>query len=108
MKKARSRTAPSGGSIDVRLDRLDNQARLTVRDTGQGIAADFLPHVFELFRQGADNKARSRGLGIGLAIVSQIVGLHHGTVLAASAGPGQGATFTVTLPLLPDEEAANS
>ncbi|HEX9163143.1 MAG TPA: chemotaxis protein CheB [Thermoanaerobaculia bacterium] len=94
---------PPGGSIEIRLDRQENEARLTVHDTGAGIARDFLPHVFELFRQG-DAKGHSPGLGIGLAIVSQIVGLHGGTVAAESPGPGQGSTFTVTVPLMsPDE-----
>jgi signal transduction histidine kinase len=77
-----------------------------VSDTGSGISADFLPHVFELYRQGAPAANQLPGLGIGLAIVAQIVKLHAGTVRAESAGLGEGATFIVTLPLraLPEEE----
>jgi two-component system CheB/CheR fusion protein len=90
---------PPSGSVELRLDRQENEARLSVRDTGAGISSDFISHVFELFRQGEDSEKHSPGLGIGLAIVSQIVNLHGGTVRAESPGLGQGATFTVTLPL---------
>jgi two-component system, chemotaxis family, CheB/CheR fusion protein len=90
---------PPAGAVEVRLDRQENEARLTVHDNGRGIAEDFIPHVFELFRQ-ADNDDHTPGLGIGLAIVSQIVKLHGGTVRAESPGLGHGSTFTVTLPLL--------
>ena len=96
-------TSPEG-SIKIRLDRDENEARISVRDTGTGIDSGFIGHVFELFRQGEDVKGDSRGLGIGLAIVAQIVKLHGGTVRAASPGPGRGSTFTVMLPLqLPDD-----
>jgi two-component system, chemotaxis family, CheB/CheR fusion protein len=88
----------AAGAVEIRLDRQENEARLTVHDTGRGIAREFIPHVFELFRQSDDQ--HSPGLGIGLAIVSQIVKLHGGTVRAESPGRGQGSTFTVTLPLL--------
>jgi len=90
---------PSGGAIDVRLGRHGGDARLSVIDTGAGITADFLPHVFELYRQAVPTKEHLPGLGIGLAIVAQIVKLHGGTVRAESAGLGHGSTFTVTLPL---------
>ena len=91
---------PPQGSVEVRLDREGNEARLSVRDTGAGITSEFLPHVFELFRQSEDAAGHAPGLGIGLAIVTQIVSLHGGTVRAESAGLGQGSTFTVTLPLV--------
>ncbi|MGZ8832698.1 MAG: chemotaxis protein CheB [Thermoanaerobaculia bacterium] len=91
---------PPAGSVEIRLDRQENEARLSVRDTGAGISSEFIPHVFDLFRQGDDIEGHSPGLGIGLAIVSEIVKLHGGTVRAESAGRGQGSTFTVTLPLL--------
>jgi two-component system CheB/CheR fusion protein len=90
---------PPQGSIEVRLEREGNEARLSVRDTGAGISSEFLPHVFELFRQSED-VGHTPGLGIGLAIVSQIVSLHGGTVRAESTGLGEGAMFTVTLPLV--------
>jgi two-component system CheB/CheR fusion protein len=90
-------TSP-GKTIDIVLERDGDDARLLVIDTGAGISADFVPHVFELYRQ-ADRGTRHPGLGIGLSIVSQIVKLHGGTVHVESAGLGLGSTFTVTLPL---------
>jgi len=91
---------PEGGRIDVSIARVDGDVQLAVRDTGQGIEPAFLPHVFERFRQGdAGTMRQHRGLGLGLAIVRQIVDLHSGRVEAASEGPGRGATFTVRLPL---------
>ncbi|NTU85881.1 MAG: response regulator, partial [Chloroflexales bacterium] len=91
---------PPGGRILVRLERLDNVVQLTVSDTGQGISAAFLPHVFDRFRQADSTSQRTHGgLGLGLAIVRHLVELHGGTVAAASPGEGQGATFTVWLPL---------
>jgi two-component system CheB/CheR fusion protein len=95
----------AGGAVEIRLDREDNEARLSVRDTGKGISREFIPHVFELFRQAEADDDHSPGLGIGLAIVSQIVKLHGGTVRADSPGLGQGSTFTVTLPLVLDGDA---
>ncbi len=90
---------PRDGRIEVRLDRLGDFAEITVRDTGRGITADFLPYVFDRFRQAnGANKKHSTGLGLGLAIVQHIVELHGGTVRAESAGEGQGALFTVELP----------
>jgi two-component system CheB/CheR fusion protein len=96
---------PAGGSIEVLLAREGNQARLDVVDTGQGIAPSFLPHVFEMFGQSHSVTTRTKGgLGIGLALVREIVGLHGGRVEAHSEGIGKGARFTVWLPLL--EEGA--
>lgn len=96
-----------GGSVVIRARREASVARLEVRDTGRGIEAEFLPYVFERFRQ-SDSAATRRygGLGLGLAIVKQIVELHGGTVTAASDGPGRGATFTIELPLGLERSAA--
>ena len=90
---------PEGGSVEVRLDQVNDHAEITVRDTGQGIPAEFLPHVFDRFRQanGATTK-HSPGLGLGLAITQHLVKLHGGNIHAESAGEGQGALFTVKLP----------
>lgn len=94
---------PEGGRVEVRLDRAGARARLVVADTGQGIAPDFLPHLFERFRQADSGSTRAHaGLGLGLAIVRHLVELHGGTVTAASPGPGQGATFAVELPVTAD------
>jgi signal transduction histidine kinase/ActR/RegA family two-component response regulator len=90
-----------GGSIDVRLDMSDTEACLVVKDTGRGIDPAFLPHVFERFRQGdASSTRRHGGLGLGLALVRDLVELHGGSVSAQSGGEGQGATFTVRLPTM--------
>jgi PAS domain S-box-containing protein len=92
---------PKGGRIEVRLQRVDSQAELAVSDTGEGISAELLPHLFERFRQADRPGGRAReGLGLGLSIVRHLVELHGGTVRADSAGPGRGATFTVRLPLM--------
>lgn len=91
---------PSGGRIDVRLNYTDDHAQIQIRDTGIGISADFIPHIFERFRQADGSKTRSNpGLGLGLSIVRHLVELHGGKIEAESPGVGQGATFTVTLPL---------
>src|SRR4029079_14546461 len=91
---------PEGGTVRLALARTDTQVEIVVSDTGGGIDADFLPSVFERFRQGdAGSKRRYGGLGLGLAIVRHLVELHGGTVTAESAGEGQGATFRVRLPL---------
>ena len=91
---------PRGGRVTVSLAVRDRTAILTVSDTGQGIRPDFLPHVFERFRQADATSTRAYGgLGLGLAIVRHLVELHGGTVSASSTGEGQGATFTVQVPL---------
>jgi PAS domain S-box-containing protein len=93
---------PSRGRVDLRLERAGTHTRLTVRDTGQGISPELLPHIFDRFRQ--DERApRHGGLGLGLAIVRNIVDLHEGTVRAQSDGEGRGATFVVELPLPGDD-----
>ncbi|QJE02199.1 PAS domain S-box protein [Massilia forsythiae] len=92
---------PAQGSIEVRLAREDGHARIDVVDDGQGIAPEFLPHVFDMYGQSAANGARGKGgLGIGLALVREIVGLHGGRVEAASEGLGKGARFSIWLPLV--------
>jgi PAS domain S-box-containing protein len=92
---------PNGGRVDIWLKRVDNQAEITVKDTGKGISPDFLPHIFESFRQeDASITRKYGGLGLGLAIVRQLVEAHGGTITADSPGEGLGATFTVRLPLL--------
>ena len=104
-------TSP-GGRAEVRLERLEADVVLTVSDNGMGITREFLPHVFERFRQADSSTTRKHGgLGLGLAIVRHLVELHGGTVTVESAGAGQGAKFTVRLPtatasqLLPAELA---
>jgi PAS domain S-box-containing protein len=92
---------PRGGRVDVRLERDKATARITVSDTGQGIRSDVLPRIFDPFRQAGSTSTRVHdGLGLGLAIVRNMIELHHGTVEAHSTGEGEGATFTVRLPLL--------
>jgi signal transduction histidine kinase/CheY-like chemotaxis protein/PAS domain-containing protein len=94
---------PAGGSIEIALSNENENAMFVVTDTGQGIDETFLPHVFEMFRQAdGSNRRRHGGLGIGLALVHQLVQLHGGTIGAASDGPNKGARFTVRLPLLPE------
>jgi signal transduction histidine kinase len=95
-----------GGRVVLRVATDGPHAVISVRDVGEGIATDCLPHIFERYRQGSEAGARVHGgLGLGLAIVREIVALHHGTVEAESAGTGQGATFTVRLPLLHSPDA---
>ena len=91
---------PKGGRVDVTLSREQSTIQIQVRDDGQGIGADLLPHVFDRFRQ-ADSSTRRRfgGLGLGLSIVKHIVEAHGGTVDATSPGEGKGSTFTVRLPI---------
>ena len=91
---------PRGGRVEVRVERADGSVRIQVSDTGQGILPDFLPYVFDRFRQADSSTTRQHGgLGLGLAIVKQLVELHGGSVRVESAGRDQGATFTVLLPL---------
>ena len=92
---------PKGGRVQVRLERVNSHVQLVVSDSGRGISAEFLPHVFDRFRQadGATTRVQG-GLGLGLAIVRQLVELHGGTVEARSEGDGLGATFVVRLPLM--------
>lgn len=100
------------GRVTVELSIIDGEnssdtsyAQIRVLDTGIGISADFLPHVFERFRQ-AEGANTAKGLGLGLAIAQHLVELHNGTIQAQSAGVGQGATFIVRLPLLKTMEDA--
>jgi PAS domain S-box-containing protein len=96
---------PEGGQVEVRLERVGTYAQITVSDTGKGISPDFLPYVFDYFRQADGATTRKfGGLGLGLAIARHLTELHGGTVTVQSLGEGQGATFTVRLPLL--KEAA--
>jgi len=93
---------PHGGRISVKIDREGDLVRIAVSDTGAGMTAEFLPRAFSAFSQGEGGDTRSHdGLGLGLAIVRQLVELHGGTVQAESAGEGQGALFTVLLPAKP-------
>jgi CheY-like chemotaxis protein len=91
---------PEGGRVDVSVEHVGSAVEITVVDTGQGIRADFLPHIFERYRQAGGVTSRQHGLGLGLAIVRQLVELHGGTVHAASAGEGQGSTFIIRLPTI--------
>ena len=96
-----------GGRIEVSLARAEPNVEIVVRDTGEGIAAEVLPHVFDRFRQGDSSTTRRHGgLGLGLALVKHLVEAHGGTVTAHSEGPGQGATFTARLPLLGQNDPA--
>lgn len=96
---------PEGGRVEVRLEQLDQQAQITVSDTGKGIESSFLPHMFDYFRQADSSTTRNfGGLGLGLAIVRHLTELHGGTVHAESAGVNQGATLMVRLPLLKHDE----
>ncbi len=99
---------PSEGSVEIKLSHVGSEAQIQVRDNGKGISKDFLPHVFEYFRQADSTTTRTfGGLGLGLAIVHHLVELHGGTVKAESPGIDQGATFTVKLPLLKAESSKN-
>ncbi len=95
---------PEGGRIELRLERIDSHARLQVIDTGVGLSAEDLPHIFERFKQADSSNIRSHsGLGLGLAIVDYLVRQQQGEVYAESGGAGQGATFTVDFPLTSSE-----
>jgi PAS domain S-box-containing protein len=91
---------PRGGAITVVMKSVKDRAEIVVSDTGEGIAAEFMPHVFEPFRQGASSVMRT-GMGLGLAIVQRLVDLHGGRITVTSPGAGQGAEFVVSLPLAP-------
>jgi signal transduction histidine kinase len=92
------KSTPRGGRVRVRLEREWARVAIIVSDTGQGISPGFLPYLFDRFRQGASKRAGG-GLGLGLPLAHELVRLHGGTIRAQSAGEGQGAVFTVTLPL---------
>jgi len=97
---------PKGGQIDVRLERVHSHIEITISDTGQGIAPEFLEHIFERFRQSDSSSTRRHGgLGLGLSIVRQLVELHGGTVTAQSPGEGFGTIIRVLLPLLSIHQA---
>jgi len=90
---------PAGGAVSVHVTQADDEITLVVKDTGQGIEKSFLPKVFEMFRQGDARASREHaGMGIGLALVQQLVRLHEGSVTADSEGPGKGTTITLRLP----------
>jgi PAS domain S-box-containing protein len=92
---------PNGGCVEVKLAQVDGYAQITVRDTGKGISPEFLPYVFDYFRQADSGTTRKfGGLGLGLALVRNIVEMHGGTVTADSLGENQGAKFIVSLPLI--------
>jgi len=102
---------PAGGQVTIELQQIQSVAQITIQDTGQGIHAEFLPYVFDRFRQGNEVTTRAQhGLGLGLAIVRHLVEMHGGSIYATSQGEGQGATFIVQLPardvavpILPEE-----
>lgn len=92
---------PRGGRIQIRLQRVNSHVELTVSDTGEGIAPEFLPYLFERFRQADGTLTRTHsGLGLGLAICRHLVEAHGGSIEATSPGQGQGATVRVELPLM--------
>jgi signal transduction histidine kinase len=96
---------PPDGRVDIKLDQVGPNARITVRDTGQGISPEFLPYVFDRFRQESN---KSGGMGLGMAITKNLVELHGGTIEVCSAGEGQGATFRVYIPLLEHGSSATT
>jgi signal transduction histidine kinase len=97
---------PKGGKVQVILERVNSHVEVTVTDTGQGIEPEFLPHLFDRFRQqDAATNRQHGGLGLGLSIVRHLVELHGGTIFARSGGPGRGSTFVVSLPVRPVADA---
>jgi signal transduction histidine kinase len=91
---------PEGGRVQIALRQVDSDVEIEVSDSGIGISPEFLPHVFDRFRQVDSSPSRKHGgLGLGLAIAKHLVELHGGSIRAASDGIGQGATFTISLPL---------
>ncbi len=100
---------PRGGQIRVRIGRRDGFAAIDIIDTGKGISAELLPHVFERFRQGDSSSTRQHGgLGLGLAIAQQLVAMHQGRIDVESAGEGKGSRFTVFLPIVAMEDGASA
>ncbi|MEH2071710.1 MAG: response regulator [Nostoc sp.] len=92
---------PEGGQVEIYLEQIDSQVQIRVKDTGKGISPDFLPYVFDTFRQADSATTRKfGGLGLGLAIVRYLVEMHGGTVFAESLGEGRGATFIIKLPMI--------
>lgn len=102
------RYTPPEGRIQIRYIRQGDYVELLMRDSGQGIPADALPHLFERYWQGRNTERRSQGLGLGLAIAHRIIELHGGKITAASEGEGCGATFTVLLPVVSAESAPSA
>jgi signal transduction histidine kinase len=95
---------PQGGQVQVHLQRAQKHCEIIVSDTGMGITPEFLPYVFDRFRQGDQSNTREHGgLGLGLALVRHIVEGHGGSVGVYSPGEGQGTTFTITMPLMPQD-----
>jgi signal transduction histidine kinase/ActR/RegA family two-component response regulator len=93
---------PPAGAVSVRLLAIEREAELSLTDNGEGIEPEFLPHIFEPFRQQDSSPARAHGgLGLGLTIARHLIALHGGSIRAESPGPGRGSTFTVNFPLTP-------
>jgi len=102
-----SKFTPDGGNITITATRAQKNILIAIKDDGMGIRASLLPHLFELFTQGPRSEACSEGgLGVGLSVVRNLVRMHHGEVEVFSGGEGQGSTFTVTLPMSADPNAA--
>jgi signal transduction histidine kinase/ActR/RegA family two-component response regulator len=98
---------PKGGRVQITVKRIESQARIIVSDTGEGITPEFLPQVFEPFRQADGSITKGHGgLGLGLAIVRRLVEMHGGAISVVSGGRGQGATFTVSIPIVPVRQTA--
>jgi CheY-like chemotaxis protein len=102
------RYTPPEGRIQIRYSRRADHVELLMRDSGQGIPAEALPHLFERYWQGRGSERRSQGLGLGLAIAQRIIELHGGKITAASEGAGRGATFTVLLPVVCAQDALSA
>ena len=98
---------PKGGRVQVRLERVNSHVEIIVSDSGKGISPDFLPYVFDRFRQAESSTQRQGGLGLGMAITRQIVELHGGSIRAESPGEGEGATFIVELPIINIRDAGS-
>lgn len=97
--------SPEGGSIKIKIERIGPNVQVMIKDTGEGLAADFIPYVFDRFRQADSSMSRKYGgMGLGLAIVQDLVNLHNGQVIAESEGLGKGSTFRVLLPLATYDE----